>query len=56
MSAFQFQAFAADDVIHALADAGDHTARAAVPHLPAPPGGDLWLLRPAPEQSDPISG
>lgn len=52
----QFQAFAADDVVHAAADAGDRTARAAVPHLQAPPGGDLWLLRPAPEQLDPISG
>jgi len=52
----QFQAFAADDDIHAAADAGDRTARAAVAHLPAPPGGDLWLLRPAPEQLDPISG
>jgi hypothetical protein len=50
-----FQAFAATDVIHAAADAGDATARAAVPHLQAPPGGDLWLLRPAPEQLDPIS-
>jgi hypothetical protein len=52
----QFQAFAADDDIHAAADAGDRTARAAVGHLQTPPGGDLWLLRPAPEQLDPISG
>ncbi|WP_370367692.1 alginate lyase family protein [Catenulispora sp. GP43] len=52
----QFQAFAADDDIHAAADAGDRTARAAVAHLQTPPGGDLWLLRPAPEQLDPISG
>jgi hypothetical protein len=52
----QFQAFAADDVIHAAADAGDRTARAAVSKLQTPPGGDLWLLRPAPEQLDPISG
>ncbi|WP_194910634.1 alginate lyase family protein [Catenulispora rubra] len=52
----QFQAFAADDVVHAAADAGDRTARAAVAKLPTPPGGDVWLLRPAPEQLDPISG
>ena len=52
----QFQAFAAVDDIHAAADAGDRTARAAVAKLPTPPGGDLWLLRPAPEQLDPISG
>ena len=52
----QFQAFAAVDVVHAAADAGDRTARAAVAKLPVPPGGDLWLLRPAPEQLDPISG
>jgi hypothetical protein len=51
-----FQAFGATDVVHAAADAGDPSARAAVPHLPAPPGGDLWSLRPAPEQLDPISG
>jgi len=27
-----------------------------VSQLPTPPGGDIWLLRPAPEQLDPISG
>ncbi|WP_037571145.1 alginate lyase family protein [Phaeacidiphilus oryzae] len=52
----EFQAFAATDVIHAAADAGDPAARAAVPELPAPPGGDIWPLRPAAEQLDPISG
>ena len=52
----QFQPFAATDVIHTAADAGDRTACAAVPKLQTPPGGDLWLLRPAPEQLDPISG
>ena len=24
--------------------------------LPSPPGGDLWPLRPAPEQLDPVTG
>lgn len=52
----QFQAFAATDDIHAAADAGDRTARAAVAKLQTPPGGDMWPLRPAPEQLDPISG
>jgi hypothetical protein len=50
-----FQPFAATDVIHAAADAGDRTAKAAVPHLASPPGGDIWLLRPAPEQLDPVT-
>ncbi|MEV6109241.1 alginate lyase family protein [Streptomyces sp. NPDC051940] len=45
-----FHAYAATDVIHAAADAGDPAARAAVPLLQAPPGGDLWALRPAAEQ------
>jgi hypothetical protein len=50
-----FQPFAATDVVHAAADAGDPTAKAAVKDLQAPPGGDLWELRPATEQLDPIS-
>ncbi|GAA1225373.1 hypothetical protein GCM10009665_14710 [Kitasatospora nipponensis] len=50
-----FQPYAATDVIHAAAAAGDPKAVAAQPKLPAPPGGDLWALRPAPEQLDPIS-
>jgi hypothetical protein len=49
-----FLAYAATDVIHAAADAGDHTAKSAVSKLPPPPGGDLWTLRPAPEQLDPV--
>jgi hypothetical protein len=52
----EFQAFAADDIVHAAADAGDARARAALPDLQAPPGGDLWAPRPAVEQLDPISG
>lgn len=50
-----FQRFAGSDVVRAAADAGDRRAKAAVPLLEAPPGGDLWPLRPAPEQLDPIS-
>lgn len=49
-----FQRFAASDVVRAAADAGDRKAKAAVPLLEAPPGGDLWPLRPAAEQLDPI--
>ncbi|WP_028803656.1 alginate lyase family protein [Streptomyces sp. 142MFCol3.1] len=52
----EFHRFAADDVVHAAADAGDRAARAALPRLEAPPGGDLWALRPAAEQLDSIAG
>ncbi|NEB76144.1 alginate lyase family protein [Streptomyces sp. SID14478] len=52
----EFQRFAASDVVHAAADAGDPAARSAVPKLQAPPGGDLWALRPAAEQLDSIAG
>ncbi|MFF3416859.1 alginate lyase family protein [Streptomyces sp. NPDC002698] len=52
----EFHRFAASDVVHAAADAGDRAARAAVPGLEAPPGGDLWELRPAAEQLDSIAG
>ncbi|MFI9384654.1 alginate lyase family protein [Kutzneria sp. NPDC052558] len=50
-----FTAYAAVDVLHAAADAGDQAARAALPHVPAPPGGDLYPVRPAAEQLDDIS-
>ncbi|KAJ7350592.1 alginate lyase-domain-containing protein, partial [Mycena albidolilacea] len=50
-----FTAFAASDIIHASADAGNAAARRAVSQVPAPPGGDLWLLRPAVEQLDPVT-
>ncbi|MDI5970697.1 alginate lyase family protein [Streptomyces sp. SL13] len=50
-----FQAWAATDVIEAAADAGDHTAGKALPDLTQPPGGEFWLLRPAPEQLDPVT-
>lgn len=52
----EFHRFAASDVVHAAADAGDEAARAAVPDLETPPGGDLWALRPAAEQLDSIAG
>ncbi|WP_406350817.1 alginate lyase family protein [Streptomyces sp. NBC_00658] len=52
----EFYRFAASDVVHAAADAGDKAARAAVPKLETPPGGDLWALRPAVEQLDSITG
>ncbi|GAA3116087.1 alginate lyase family protein [Streptomyces rectiviolaceus] len=52
----EFHRFAASDVVHAAADAGDAAAREAVPKLETPPGGDLWALRPAAEQLDSIAG
>ncbi|MFE2811808.1 alginate lyase family protein [Streptomyces nigra] len=52
----EFHRFAATDVAHAAADAGDRRARQAVPLLEEPPGGDLWALRPAAEQLDSIAG
>ncbi|MGW1797746.1 alginate lyase family protein [Streptomyces sp. NPDC001984] len=52
----EFLRYAASDVVHAAADAGDQAAQQAVPLLEAPPGGDLWALRPAAEQLDSIAG
>ncbi|MET9760427.1 alginate lyase family protein [Streptomyces sp. NPDC006372] len=52
----EFDRYAATDVVHAAADAGDSRARKAVPLLEEPPGGDLWALRPAAEQLDSIAG
>ncbi|MPY58460.1 alginate lyase family protein [Streptomyces spongiae] len=51
-----FRRYAATDVVHAAADAGNPEARAVVPRLEPPPGGDLWELRPAVEQLDSIAG
>ncbi|GHE47640.1 alginate lyase family protein [Streptomyces capitiformicae] len=51
-----FHRYAATDVVHAAADAGDARARRAVPLLQEPPGGDLWALRPAAEQLDSLVG
>ncbi|MEV0068245.1 alginate lyase family protein [Amycolatopsis sp. NPDC050768] len=50
-----FLQYAALDSVHAAADAGDAQAKAALPHIPAPPGGDLYPVRPAAEQLDDIS-
>ncbi|MEV7400864.1 alginate lyase family protein [Streptomyces sp. NPDC091267] len=52
----EFHRYAASDIVHAAADAGDAQARAAVGLLETPPGGDLWALRPAAEQLDSIAG
>ncbi|MGW1723419.1 alginate lyase family protein [Streptomyces sp. NPDC002306] len=52
----EFYRYAATDVVHAAADAGDTRARKALPLLEEPPGGDLWALRPAAEQLDSITG
>ncbi|MFD9006874.1 alginate lyase family protein [Streptomyces sp. NPDC059582] len=52
----EFYRYAAGDVVHAAADAGDTRAQQAVPLLEEPPGGDLWTLRPAAEQLDSITG
>lgn len=52
----EFNRYAASDIVHAAADAGDPAARAALPHLQTPPNGDLWALRPAAEQLDSIAG
>ena len=50
-----FTQYAALDDLHAAADAGDSAARAALPHVPVEPGGDLYPVRPAAEQLDDIS-
>ncbi|RZQ61050.1 alginate lyase [Amycolatopsis suaedae] len=50
-----FHQYAALDVLHAAADAGSRAARAALPRVPVPPGGDLYPVRPAAEQLDDIS-
>ncbi|MEU9184160.1 alginate lyase family protein [Streptomyces sp. NPDC048484] len=52
----EFHRYAATDVVHAAADAGDRQAQRAVRSLEEPPGGDLWALRPAAEQLDSITG
>jgi len=47
-----FHQFAAVDIMHAAADAGDAQAKAALPKLQIEPGGDLYPIRPAAEQLD----
>ena len=49
-----FQAFAAIDLVHVAAEHGDKAAAAAVSKVPAPPGGDMFPLAPAPEQLDTV--
>ncbi|ERS95782.1 hypothetical protein HMPREF1624_07857 [Sporothrix schenckii ATCC 58251] len=50
----QFEQFAAADVVRAAAAAGHAASQAALPLLAMPPDGDMWPLRPAPEQLDPV--
>lgn len=50
----EFQRFAATDNVHAAALAGLSSAKAAVKSLQPPPGGDIFPLRPAPQQLDSI--
>ncbi|TWG01832.1 hypothetical protein FHX80_11224 [Streptomyces brevispora] len=52
----EFYRYAASDIAHAAADAGEAGARAAVGRLQAPPDGDPRALRPAAEQLDSIAG
>ena len=44
-----FQSYYASDALHAAAYAGDHAAAKALRLTPAPPGGDIWAVRPAAE-------
>lgn len=50
-----FFQYAALDVLHAAAQAGDRNARAALPKVPVEPGGDLFPIRPAAEQLDNVA-
>lgn len=50
----QFRAYAAADIIRTAARAGHAASRAVIDKLETPPDGDLWPLRPAPEQLDPV--
>lgn len=49
-----FEGYAASDIVHAAADEGNPVALAALSKLQEPPGGDIWALRPAAEQLDPV--
>ena len=48
----RFEAFAANDIIHAAAEAGNWKANAALSKLPVRQEAELWELRPAVEQLD----
>jgi hypothetical protein len=50
-----FSKYAATDNIRGAADAGDKKAKQVVGLLEPPPGGDIYVLRPAPEQLDNIA-
>ena len=50
----EFLRYAATDNVHAAANAGYAPARKVVRKLQPPPGGDIFRLRPAPEQLDNI--
>ncbi|OIW32800.1 chondroitin AC/alginate lyase [Coniochaeta ligniaria NRRL 30616] len=50
----QFKAYAAADIVRAAATAGHQASREVIHELGTPPEGDLWQLRPAPEQLDPV--
>ena len=49
-----FKAYAASDAIHCAGDEGNLASKAALSKLQCPPDGDLWVLRPAVEQLDPV--
>ena len=49
-----FASYAASDIVQAAADAGNSIAKIALSKLQSPPEGDLWALRPAVEQLDPV--
>ncbi|RFU81292.1 hypothetical protein TARUN_948 [Trichoderma arundinaceum] len=51
---YQFERFAAADIIRAAADAGHKPSIEAIDKIEMPPEGDLWPLRPAPEQLEPV--
>ncbi|KAM0257242.1 hypothetical protein ACHAQJ_004480 [Trichoderma viride] len=51
---YQFERYAAADIIRAAADAGHEASKQAIGKIETPPEGDLWPLRPAPEQLEPV--
>ena len=50
-----FHKYAATDNIRGAADAGDRKAKEVIGRLEAPPAGDIYVLRLAPEQLDNIA-
>ncbi|KAJ5765695.1 hypothetical protein N7520_005254 [Penicillium odoratum] len=49
-----FKAYAAADIIRTAANAGHRRAKQVSSRIQMPPAGDLWPLRPAPEQLDAV--